>query len=330
MRLAIIGLKGHQNVVMDGAKKLGNVELVAYSDDVPALHDKFKKRDPAYGKAQGYSDWRMLLEHAAFDVACLCDENGIRAEQLLALADRGVHIVTEKPLATTLADLERVAGALAKSKGRTTMLLTMRHEAPYIEVKRLVAAGAIGTVCQIETQKSYRLETRLDWFRDRNRLGGTIPYIGIHAVDLMRWTTGLEYQKVVAFQGSAGYREVMGDAESHASLLFQMTNGASAVARLDYLRPHAADSHGDDRLRIAGTEGILQVTYPNKTIQLLTNKKGAETLTPKPTNNLFVEFMTAISENRPSRIPLEDCVEATRLVLKAREAAERGEVLALK
>lgn len=329
MRLAIIGLKGHQTVVTEGAKLLGDVELVAYSDDEPSMHKKFLSRVPTATKAQSYTDWKMLLQHAVFDVACVADENGVRVEQLLALIERGVDIVSEKPLTTTLADLARVEAALAKSKSHLTMLLTMRHENPYIEVKRLVAEGAIGKVCQVEAQKSYRLESRLEWFKHKDRLGGIIPYIGIHPVDLIRWTTGLEFTHVAGFQGTEGYRDSMGETESHASLLFKMSNGASAVARLDYLRPHASDSHGDDRLRIAGTEGIIEVLPPNKTIQLVTNKKGPETITPKPTNNLFVEFVHAIKQNRLSRIPAADCILATRLVLKAREAAERGEILSL-
>ena len=87
------------------------------------------------------------------DVCCVCDENHLRAEQLLALAARNIHIVTEKPLTTSLDDLDRVRLAFAKSKSKLTMLLTMRHEAKYAKMRELVRSGAIGEVCQISAQK---------------------------------------------------------------------------------------------------------------------------------------------------------------------------------
>ena len=41
------------------------------------------------------------------------------------------------------------------------------------------------------------------------RLGGIIPYIGIHPVDLIRWTTGLDFQTVAATQGRTGGSQEM-------------------------------------------------------------------------------------------------------------------------
>jgi predicted dehydrogenase len=323
MKLGLIGLKGHQSVVLEGARQLGGVELVAVSDDVKADLEKFKKREALAKDAEVYTDWKHLLDHAMMDVCCVCDENHLRAEQLIALARRNIHIVTEKPLATTLEDLERIKSALARSKSQLTMLLTMRHEAKYATLRRLLRQGAIGAVCQASAQKSYQLHTRPDWFKDRRRLGGTIPYIGIHAVDLMAWTTGLDYTHVAAFHGRLGKEEEMKETESQASLLLRMSNGASATARLDYLRPQPASSHGDDRLRIAGTEGVLEVRYPEDVVHLVTSKQKAAVIAPDRVPNLFVAFAEALRKGESPPIPADDCVYITEVVLKAREAADK-------
>ncbi len=108
MRIGIIGLKGHQSVVLKGAEQLGSCRVVAVSDDSPRELQSFIKQQPLAQGAESYADWRMLLEHTMMDVCVVCDENGVRAEQLLALAERNIHIVTEKPLATNLADLDRL------------------------------------------------------------------------------------------------------------------------------------------------------------------------------------------------------------------------------
>lgn len=329
MRLALIGLKGHQSVVLEGARKLGNVEVVAVADDSKADLERFKQREPLAKNAETYADWRHLLEHTMMDVCCVCDENHVRTEQLLGLIKRNVHIVTEKPLATTLEDLERIRAALARSRSRLTMLLTMRYEAKYAKMRELVQAGAIGEVCLATVQKSYQLHTRPEWFKERKRLGGTIPYIGIHALDLIRWVTGLDYSHVAAFHGRIG-KEEMKETENHASVLLRLSNGGSATARLDYLRPQLAPSHGDDRLRIAGSEGVIEVRYPDRDIGLITTSKKPYTVEPGTVPNLFVDFVEAIRQNKPVPIPAEDCIYITEVVLQARAAADQQKLIELK
>jgi predicted dehydrogenase len=329
MRLGLIGLKGHHSVVLQGARQLGNVELVAVAEDSKQALERFQKGEPLARKAETYTDWRQLIEHTMMDVCCIGDENQLRAEQLIALIQRGVHIVAEKPLANTLEDLERLRAALAKSRSKLTMLLTMRHEAKYAKMRELVRGGAIGEVAQATAQKSYQLHTRPEWFKERKRLGGSIPYIGIHAVDLIRWTTGLDFTHVAAFHGRIGKPE-MKETEDHASLLLRLSNGASATVRLDYLRPETAPSHGDDRLRIAGSEGVIEVLGDGPTIiSLMTSKEKPHPVPAGAVSNLFVEFVKALREDRPVPIPAEDCFYVTEVVLKARDAADQQKLVEL-
>lgn len=328
MKVGLIGLKGHHNVVLDGILSLPGFELVALSDDDPAALATFVRDQPLAKNARPYANWRHLLEHAPLDFCCVADENALRVEQLTALLERNVHIVAEKPLATNLDDLKRLQSALPRSKSRLTMLLTMRHEAKYVKMRELVQSGAIGQICLATAQKSYRLGERSDWFKSRKRLGGIIPYIGIHALDLIRWVGGQDFTQVAAFHGRIG-KEQMGETENHASLALQLANGGSATARLDYLRPEPAPTHGDDRLRLAGTEGVLEARGDEPELLLVTGKKPPEKVNCPPTSNLFVDFVNAIQANRESRIPAADCLYATEVVLHARDAADQAQLRSL-
>lgn len=328
MRLGMIGLKGHEGLVIQGARQLGNVELVALFEEAGADLEAFQKKPPLPGKFDVYRDWRHLVEHAMMDVCCVCDENGRRPEQLIALAERNIHIVTDKPLATTLEDLERVRAALLRSKSRLTMLLAMRYETGFAKIRALVRAGAIGEVCQVAMQKSYQLGDRPGWFKERKRLGGIIPYIGIHAVDMIRWVSGLAYTHVAGVQGRIG-KPQMQETEDHATLLLRLSNGASAGVQLDYLRPDTAPTHGDNRLRVAGSEGILELRDLDATLALITGKEKLHVLAAQPGPNLFVDFADALKKDAPLPIPEEDCFYATEVVLKARSAAEEKKVVEL-
>ena len=152
---------------------------------------------------------------------------------------------------------DRLRKAFAKSKSQLTMLLELRHQPKNARVREIIERGDIGEVCQITTQKSYKWGERAEWFKTRARLGGTIPYIGIHSLDTIRWVTGLDFIHLAAIHGQIG-RPEMGETECHASVLGELSNGASVTARIDYLRPAIAVTHSDDRLRVVGTKGVVE------------------------------------------------------------------------
>jgi predicted dehydrogenase len=327
MKLAFIGLKGHVGTVLAGAKQLGDVEVVAVVDDDPQQLEAFLNRDPLLKHAQGYKQWRHLVEHTLVDVCCVADENGLRAEQLLPLLERGVHIVSEKPLVTTLEDLERLQAAFVKSKSQLTMLLELRHQPKNVRVRELIQRGAIGEVCQVATQKSYKWGDRPAWYRSRARLGGTIPFIGIHSLDTIRWVTGLDFTHIAALHGNLG-RPEFGETETHASILAQLSNCASVTARLDYLRPAAAPTHGDDRLRITGTKGLIEVNEGDEAVALVTEEKQ-EKIPFGDTENLFVEFVNFLRGGPPPRISADDCFYITEVALRSRDSADEKKLVKL-
>ncbi len=321
MRIGIIGLKGHHNYVLEGARQLNECQIVAVSDSNEQAAQQLLRREPLAENAEAYQDWRHLLEHTLMDVCVVGDENGLRAEQLIELAQRGIHIVAEKPLATSLDDLQRVRTALQESQSQLTMLLTMRHDAKYFTMHNLVQQGVVGQVRQVTCQKSYRLGQRPEWQKFRSRLGGTIPYIGVHALDLMSWVTGLRFAKLAAFH-AAGARPQMNETEDSASILVSYEGGASGTARLDYLRPETAPSHGDDRLRVAGTEGVLEIAYPAHEPMLITSRAEPARVNVEPSTHLLVDFLQSLDTDAPPRITAEDCFYITEVVLRARQAAD--------
>lgn len=328
MRIGIIGLKGHQSVVLAGARELGNCRIVAVADEDLAAVEQFIAHEPLARGADAYQNWRHLLEHAMLDVCVVCDESGVRAEQLLALLDKHIHIVTEKPLTTTLDDLQRVRQAMTHSRSKLTMLLTMRSEGKYRLMRELVAEGKIGTVCQVTAQKSYRLGMRPEWQKSRARLGGVIAYVGIHSLDLIRWTTGLDFTHVAAFHGNLG-TPAFGESEDHASLLLKLSNGASVTARIDYLRPATMSTHGDDRLRIAGNRGIIEVRNDLHDVLLATADEPPRELKAAPGPNFFTSFVRSLDGKAASPMNAAECLSMTEIVLRARDAADRGELIKL-
>ena len=101
------------------------------------------------------------------------------------------------------------------------------------------------------------------------------------------------------------------------------------MSYLDYLRPQPAPTHGDDRLRVAGAEGVIEMREDNPKIMLVTGKRKPYEVDAEKTTNLFTAFVRAVREERPTPIPAEDCFAVTDVVLRARDAAESGKLVEL-
>ena len=96
-----------------------------------------------------------------------------------------------------------------------------------------------------------------------------------------------------------------------------------AVLHMDYLRPSAADTHGDDRLRLAGIGGVVE--YQGATgVTVVTVKQKARTITELPkARSLFLDFLDSVYNQKPAGLPLNDIYRVNEIVLAARESAEK-------
>ncbi|MCC6857988.1 MAG: Gfo/Idh/MocA family oxidoreductase [Bryobacterales bacterium] len=325
IRLAMVGLDGHTGEVLGPLRRLPDVELAAICDPNPAARASAARNAKA-PQARQYDDYRRMLDRETLDMAAICGPNGGRAAAIVACAERKLHVVAEKPLALTRQELDQVKRAVSANGIRLTMLLPMRFDSGYMAMKKVVESGRIGEVAQMGAQKSYKVGERPAWMRRRATFGGTIPFIGIHMVDLMRYTSGRELVETVSFQNRIGYPE-LAEMENTTGTMFRMDNGGVALLRMDYLRPETAPTHGDDRLRLAGTRGILE--YQQATgLTLLTQERKPEIISElPPRQSLFLDFLASVYHGQTPGLSLTDIYRANEIVLAARESAEQRTIV---
>ena len=320
-KLGLIGLKGHYYVVVNSLSSLPEVSIVAAADDNPQALKRVPEFAGAGPDTRTYLDYRELLANHELDIVVEAGSDGDRADVLVACAERGINLISEKPMAKDLNGLERVRKAVESAGVQFSMLITTRCAPPYRALRQAIEEGRIGDVCQAGAQKSYRLGERPDWQKSRETFSGIIPFVGIHVMDLIRWSTGREFVEVMGYSGNVGHPEI-GDLEDNACVIARLDNGASAGIRLDYCRPAAAPTHGDDRVRIAGNRGVVEVR-DERAVLITHEEEPQELALPEPVH-FFADYLDALAEGRRSYIPFDDCVRITEVVLRAREAAEIG------
>ena len=325
--VGIIGLRGHQVIILDGIAQGAGLRLAAVAEEDAALFDATRKHPAFTAATRLYADYREMLDREDLQVAGVCGTDDVRAGIACECARRGLHLMTEKPLANDLGGLARVREAVARAGVRLTIMISMRYAPQFIAIREAVAEGLVGEVCQISAQKSYRLGRRPEWMMDRRTFSGIIPFIGIHAIDLMRWTSGREFTEVMAYQANVAHPEIR-DLEDCASVLLKLDNGGSATAHLDYCRPDAAPTHGDDRLRIAGSRGVVEVIGDRAPVLVTADRPERELPLTKEKNH-FLDFVEAVARGTDCLAPEADCYRATEICLKARESARTGKPAAL-
>ncbi len=325
-RVGLIGTDGHTGVILGSIQKLPGVELTAFAKSLPEDDASGIRRNKAFAeKARVYDRFEEMLDKEELDVVGVCLPYYRNHEASIAAARKGIHIVSEKPIATTLAGLAELKKAVTDSEVRLTSLMNMRCFPPYRAARKAIQDGLIGEPILLTSQKSYRFGASRPWFyKKMETYGGTIPWAGIHSIDYMRWTTGREYVEVSAWHGNQDHPDYPGF-QDQAGVLFKLDNGGTAMSNLDYLRPQSAPTHGDDRLRIAGSEGVLEVLGAEGRVLLITAAGGPQELELPEKVDFFADFMAELSGEGEHLISQADAFRLTEVCLKARNAAETGD-----
>jgi hypothetical protein len=98
---------------------------------------------------------------------------------------------------------------------------------------------------------------------------------------------------------------------------------------MDYYRPETAAAHGDDRLRLAGTEGVAEYSEAGG-VTLVSNSSKLTVIDKlPPAGSVFVDFLENAYMNRPATLSLEDIYRACEITVGANEAALTGRVVSL-
>lgn len=325
VRLAIVGFDGHAGEITGPLPQLPDVEVVAIADANPQVLAR-QSKNPRLAGAKQYASYKDLLAAGGLDMVAVCNNNGERAEAVLAAVDRGMHVIAEKPLAVTRADYNKVKSAVERKKISLGHLLPMRYEPHYAALRQIVDSGAIGDVVQVSSQKSYKGAGSPPWRRNRPTYGSTILWIGIHMIDLMRWSTGREMVDATSWQRRVGMPELK-DQENVTASVFQLDNGGLAILRMDYLRPNTAATHGDDRLRVAGTKGVVEYMGATGLTLVSTDGKPKTVTDLPPHGSLFTDYLKATYLGAKPSITLSDIWRVNEITLAAHEAAEKRQTV---
>jgi predicted dehydrogenase len=192
MRTFRWGIVGCGNIARIHARAINELEGVELVGCVSRSLESAQKFAEEFG-LKFYSTLDKLLEDV--DIISVCTPSGSRKDIVLKACERGVHVLTEKPIEISLSAIDEMIRAAEKHNVIIGCVFQTRFGQAEQELKRLIAAGEFGRVVLGEAD--------VRWFRSQEYYNsaswrGTWQYDGggalinqaIHTIDLLQWYLG--------------------------------------------------------------------------------------------------------------------------------------------
>jgi UDP-N-acetyl-2-amino-2-deoxyglucuronate dehydrogenase len=266
-----IGIVGAGNISGTHARAARDIPGLT----VAAIYGENRERAARLASEHGaaaFDDFDRFLTHP-LDLVAIGSPSGLHAEQGIAAAQRGLHVLVEKPIDVTVERADALIAATDAAGVRLGVFFQDRLRPEVTRLKRMLDAGELGAPVMISG--------RVKWYRPREYYansrwrgtwaldgGGALMNQGIHTVDLIQWFFG----PVTRVQGSVATRLHDIEVEDTAAAVLEFTSGALGVIEAaTSIHPGYAR-----RLEVTGTKGtvVLEDSNPSMTSPVVADVSG--------------------------------------------------------
>jgi predicted dehydrogenase len=327
-RFAFAGFRhGHILDLLAGVEERADAEVVACCEEDAAAREALT----AKGQVKfTHTDIATMLREVDCDVVAIGDYYGKRGAIALAALRAGRHVLSDKPLCTSLAEQDEIERVAAERKLLVGLQLDSRDYAAWRKLREIILSGQIGEVASIhiDGQHPLNLGVRPAWYFEPGKHGGTINDIGIHAFDFIPWMTGLQWGEIRAARSWNKKAVDHPHFEDCAQFLATLDNGAGVLADFSYLAP---DKLGFKlphywHLLVHGTRGLADTHLMAKEIIVVKDDSAEPETVPVGDarhRGYLDDYLQELCGNAgAAQLKSADCLKASRLALTAQAAAK--------
>ena len=266
--------------------RIPGAEVVAVCDLIPEMTERFVQQwGGVWPELRVYHDAGALLAGEDLDVVGVCTPDDRHADLVVAAAERGVRaIMCEKPLATTLADADRMIAAIERNGTVVAVEHTRRWDPFFHRVKELIDAGRIGQVLSIVGTLHGE---RAMLFRNGTHILDLICYYAGAAPERVFARLEPGYDDFVAYRGDGGRDPA---SEPGASAYVEFANGVRAFYN------GIKGKIGQGEWDILGTAGRIRISATTAELWTLDEASGELVLRPFPAGMIMTGALQAAYE----------------------------------
>lgn len=248
IRVAILG-QGRSGRDIHGAWLSRDTERYQILAVVDPLPERRERAQAEYG-CDTYSDYTSLLQRDDLDLIVNAAPSKFHVPITLALLEAGHSVLCEKPLASSVADVDKLIAAAERSGKLLAIFQQSRYSPAFCKLREVIASGVLGEIVQISIAYD-GFSRRYDWQTLTQEMGGNLLNTGPHPLDqaLQLLGTDVTPQVTCLMRHTISY----GNAEDHVLLIL------SAEGRpILHLQISSCNRFPGPTYQVYGTQGGLK------------------------------------------------------------------------
>ena len=340
VKVAIVGCGTISKLNVPGYLQHPNCEIVALCDPMP---ERAAQRALEWGIApRVYTDYDQILNDTAIDAVELLTPTDLHPAQIIAGLDAGKHVSCQKPIASTMAEVDEIAQAVAKASTLFRITENFLYYPPLVKAKELLDAGAIGepSLVRIRTVRGRYADDAhftvepgaLVWRRDPQRhAGGQMYDDGWHKYATAMWWIG-DIEKLQSFVTKTDDHIV-----EVPSVVTWKFKDRTCLGMMDYAAAPEMPIRtkyypADEFFEIQGSEGLIWVTrctgemLDMPPVMLMKGTEVQHFQVPmdwiEGFNGAARDFVDGIIEGRQPQMSIEFAKKVLQVALSVYEAAK--------
>jgi UDP-N-acetyl-2-amino-2-deoxyglucuronate dehydrogenase len=282
-----------------------------------ARASEFATKFKAQSKTPAYAELAPLLADPELDAVIIATPDKLHAEQAIAAAKAGKHVLLEKPLATDAASAFQVVESCARANITLALCYRLRWHAGQRAIVKAVHAGKFGTIHHVRSLWSSRQQDSSNW-RASADVGRwwSLGANGTHLVDLSRWILRPSQGEITQVSSVIARENWHGPHDETAAATFKFEGGATAQICSSVL------FDAPSRLEIYGSQGwaICEGTFGREGAGRISTSDG-EVQFPvvNPFVGLLDDFIDSIRQRRKPEVDATEGARNVEILLKLTE-----------
>lgn len=329
IQCALIGTGGRGSAHLKAIREIKGVHVAALCDIHEGRLAQGVKLVEDH-KPATFSDYRKLLDQKSIDAVFIATPCNLHAQMAIDTLESGKHCYCEKPLALSVADLDRIASADARCKPILQVGLQLRYAHPFTTAAHAVHAGKIGEPVLIRAHRhnTSDIAPHKTWFFDRKQSGDIICEQAVHEFDQFNWAFGKLPERAAGFGG----RAVLNDPPRNIMDHYTLTLDYGGNKRVSYSHcwfASPADPNSGRRTVLEGSTHSIDLEkaelYPrgSRQVQVLPGERVDSTLAA------ITDFFACIRDGREPRVGVEIGRNAVLVALLGLKAIDEGRVMTM-
>lgn len=206
IKVGIIGCGGNSR---GHGRRLSNIEeaeIVALTDVSDGSLSAYRESVPDTEDLPIFHDYKEMLDSVEMDAVEISTPHTLHFEHITASLDKGLHVLTEKPMVCTVEHAKAVIEKVEET-GKHMMVSYQRHFSPiHVYCHNVLSSGELGPPHFISTHQSQNWVPATKHWRGEPELsgGGQLNDSGSHLLDILLWITGLKTSEVFAYMDNRG------------------------------------------------------------------------------------------------------------------------------